>query len=97
MPTTIEYEFVYEGRGIDEVSGESWRVDRITRRVQISVGKIPTAYNCIYANLVAGLRAANEEAAEKEKGSDMDIAIAAFHETPRYLAGLTYFSVRKVD
>lgn len=95
MPTTIEYEFVYEGRGIDEVSGESWNVDRITRRVRISVGKIPTAYNCIYANLVAGFRAANEQV--KEKMSDMDIAIAAFHDTPRYLEGLTYFSVRKVD
>ncbi len=94
MPTTIEYEFVYEGRGSDEITGETWNVDRISRRVRISAGKTPTAYNCIYANLVAGFRAANEEAAEKM--SDMDIAIAAFHETPRYLEGLTYFSVKEV-
>lgn len=96
MPTAIEYEFVYEGRGTDEVTGETWNVDRITRRVRISAGKAPSAYNCIYANLVAGFRAANEEAAEGEKMSDMDIAIAAFHETPRYLEGLTYFSVKEV-
>ena len=94
MPTAIEYEFVYEGRGTDEVTGKSWNVDRITRRVRISVGKAPTAYNCIYANLVAGFRAANEQV--KEKMSDMDIAIAAFHETPMYLEGLTYFSVKEV-
>ena len=94
MPTAIEYEFVYEGRGADEVTGETWNVDRITRRVRISAGKTPSAYNCIYANLVAGFRAANETAAEKM--SDMDIAIAAYHETLRYLEGLTYFSVKEV-
>lgn len=94
MPTVIEYEFVYEGRGTDEVTGKSWKVDRITRRVQISVGKAPSAYNCLYALLVAGIRAANEK--ETKKMSDMDIAIAAFHETPMYLEGLTYFSVKEV-
>ena len=95
MPTVKEYEFVYEGRGTNEDTGEPWKVSRITRRVQISVGKVPTAYNCLYALLVAGLRIINEDAAEKM--SDMDIAIAAFHDTPRFLEGLTYFSVEEVE
>ena len=95
MSTTIEYEFVYEGRGVNEDTGEPWKVDRITQRVQISVGRVPSAYNCLYALLVAGLRATNEEAVEKM--SDMDIAIAAFHETPKYLERLTHFSVKEVN
>jgi len=95
MPTAKEYEFIYEGRGINEDTGESWKVNRITRRVQISVGKVPSAYNCLYALLVAGLRITNEDA--KEKMSDMDIAIAAYHDTPRFLEGLTYFSVKEVE
>ena len=29
MPATIEYEFVYEGRGVNEDTGEPWKVEEI--------------------------------------------------------------------